>query len=77
MRVTVNGKPIDVSAAPDDSLLRAIRERLELTGTKVGEVGLPPTGGAIGNAVAALTGVRMRRLPVTPERVLAALRERA
>jgi isoquinoline 1-oxidoreductase subunit beta len=43
----------------------------------IGEVGLPPTGGAIGNAVAALTGVRMRRLPMTPPRVLAALREGA
>jgi isoquinoline 1-oxidoreductase beta subunit len=43
----------------------------------IGEVGLPPTGGAIGNAVAALTGVRLRRLPMTPDRVLAALRARA
>jgi isoquinoline 1-oxidoreductase beta subunit len=43
----------------------------------IGEVGLPPTGGAIGNAVAALTGVRLRRLPMTPDRVVAALRERA
>jgi isoquinoline 1-oxidoreductase beta subunit len=40
----------------------------------IGEVGLPPTGGAIGNAVAALTGARVRRLPMLPERVLAALR---
>ncbi len=36
MRVTVNGKPMDVSAAPDDSLLWVIRERLKLTGTKFG-----------------------------------------
>jgi len=40
----------------------------------IGEVGLPPMGGAIGNAVAALTGARVRALPMTPERVLAALR---
>jgi isoquinoline 1-oxidoreductase beta subunit len=42
----------------------------------IGEVGLPPTSGAIGNAVAALTGVRLRHLPMIPERVLAALRSR-
>jgi isoquinoline 1-oxidoreductase beta subunit len=40
----------------------------------IGEVGLPPTSGAIGNAVAALTGARVRHLPMIPERVLAALR---
>jgi isoquinoline 1-oxidoreductase beta subunit len=40
----------------------------------IGEVGLPPTSGAIGNAVAALTGARVRRLPMTPDRVLAAMR---
>jgi isoquinoline 1-oxidoreductase alpha subunit len=36
MRVTVNGKPMDVAASPDDSLLWVIRERLKLTGTKFG-----------------------------------------
>jgi isoquinoline 1-oxidoreductase alpha subunit len=36
MRVTVNGKPMDVSASADDSLLWVIRERLKLTGTKFG-----------------------------------------
>jgi aerobic-type carbon monoxide dehydrogenase small subunit (CoxS/CutS family) len=41
MRLTVNGKPVDVAAEPDHSLLWVIRERL------------------------------------MPERVLAALRERA
>lgn len=40
----------------------------------VGEVGLPPTGPAIANAVARLTdGVRLRHYPFLPERVLAAL----
>jgi isoquinoline 1-oxidoreductase alpha subunit len=36
MRLNVNGKPIDVAAQPDDTLLWVIREKLELTGTKFG-----------------------------------------
>jgi isoquinoline 1-oxidoreductase beta subunit len=40
----------------------------------IGEVGLPPLAPAIGNAVAALTGARLRELPMLPSRVLAALR---
>jgi isoquinoline 1-oxidoreductase beta subunit len=41
--------------------------------TGAGEDGLPLVGGAIGNAVAALTGVRLRELPFAPERVKGAL----
>jgi isoquinoline 1-oxidoreductase beta subunit len=37
----------------------------------VGEPPLGPIGAAIGNAFFALTGVRLRQLPMTPERVLA------
>jgi isoquinoline 1-oxidoreductase beta subunit len=40
----------------------------------MGEVGLPPIAPAIGNAVFVLTGARLRSLPMSPERVLAALR---
>jgi isoquinoline 1-oxidoreductase alpha subunit len=36
MRLTVNGKPMDVTADPDATLLWVIREKLELTGTKYG-----------------------------------------
>jgi isoquinoline 1-oxidoreductase alpha subunit len=36
MRLTVNGKSVDVAAEPDDSLLWVIREKLNLTGTKFG-----------------------------------------
>lgn len=38
-----------------------------------GEAAQGPTAAAIGNAIADATGVRMRDLPLTPERVLAAL----
>jgi isoquinoline 1-oxidoreductase subunit beta len=41
--------------------------------TGVGENGVPVVGGAVGNAVAALTGARLRELPFAPERVRAAL----
>ena len=40
----------------------------------IGEAGVPPTGAAIGNAVAALTGARLRRMPFLPDRVLEVLK---
>jgi isoquinoline 1-oxidoreductase alpha subunit len=36
MRLTVNGKPVDVTADPDERLLWVLREKLKLTGTKFG-----------------------------------------
>jgi len=41
-----------------------------------GEGSLVPVSPAVGNALARLTGVRVRELPLTPERVWRALRER-
>jgi isoquinoline 1-oxidoreductase beta subunit len=40
----------------------------------VGESGLPPAAPAIANAVHALTGARLRMLPMLPERVKAAIK---
>ncbi len=39
----------------------------------VGETGVPLTAAAVANGVAALAGIRLRHLPLTPDRVLAAL----
>lgn len=41
----------------------------------VGEIVLVPVAAAVGNAVAHATGVRVRELPLSPDRVLAALNE--
>jgi isoquinoline 1-oxidoreductase beta subunit len=43
--------------------------------TGVGQMATPLVAPAIANAVAQLTGVRLRRTPMTPDRVLAALKE--
>ncbi|MDQ3812972.1 MAG: hypothetical protein M3347_03370, partial [Armatimonadota bacterium] len=40
----------------------------------IGEPPIIAPGGAIANAVFNATGVRMRRLPLTPDRVLMAIR---
>ena len=42
--------------------------------TGVGQMATPLVAPAIANAVAQLTGVRLRRTPMTPDRVLAALK---
>ena len=40
----------------------------------IGETGLPPVAPAIGNAIARATGIRIQDLPITPEKILRALR---
>lgn len=42
----------------------------------VGETAVAPVAPAIGNAVADALGIRLRELPLTPDKVLRALRER-
>ena len=40
----------------------------------IGELGIPATAPAVANAVFNASGARVRRIPLTPERVLAALK---
>ncbi|MFF7640656.1 hypothetical protein [Streptomyces canus] len=42
----------------------------------IGEIGIVGTAAAIGNTVFHATGVRLRELPLTPDRVLSGLRKR-
>lgn len=81
-RISVNAGSVDQSNFHDYPVLR-MHEMPELhvralssdgPPSGVGELGLATTGPAIANAVFATTGVRLRELPMTPERVLAALR---
>jgi isoquinoline 1-oxidoreductase subunit beta len=44
------------------------------TPTMVGELGVPVAGPAVANAFHALTGKRLRHLPMAPDRVLSALK---
>ena len=43
----------------------------------VGETGITPPLPALANAIAAATGARMRSLPMSPPKVLAALKAKA
>lgn len=52
-------------------------DRPDLAPTGAGEATTVPTAAAISNAIFDATGVRLRRVPFTPERVQAALRQRA
>ena len=80
-RITIRDGVVQQSNFHDYPLLRLadapdVRVKVISTDnapTGVGEAGLPPAAPAIANAVAALTGARVRQLPMLPERVLAAL----
>lgn len=43
----------------------------------IGEVGVPPTAPAVANAVFDATGIRFRRLPMNPARVLEAIKKKS
>lgn len=80
-RITISEGEIEQSNYYDYEILRANEvpeieihlEKSEHRPTGIGEVGTPMVAAAVSNAFHALTGKRLRHLPFTPERVLAAL----
>jgi isoquinoline 1-oxidoreductase subunit beta len=64
---------IRLSQVPDIEV-HLINSKEKLGG--IGEPGVPPTAPAVANAVFQATGARVRRIPLTPERILAALKEK-
>lgn len=66
----VNGNAQRLDLDPRTSLLDALRENLHLT---VGELGNCGANASVANAVFNATGVRVRELPITLEKVLAGL----
>ena len=80
----VNGNFADYTMATADAapeLRHAIVESIDPNGPfgakGASETAIVPTAGAIANAVYDAVGVRIHSLPITPEKVLAALREKA
>jgi isoquinoline 1-oxidoreductase beta subunit len=81
-RITIADGVVKQSNFHDYPLLRmadapAINVRVTSTDNPpggIGEVGLPPIAPAIGNAIYVLSGARLRSLPMSPDRVLAAMR---
>ncbi len=85
--VVENGKPVNCSFRdyqiptamdfPDVTPLfvEAAHEKGPFGAKGIGEPALAPTAPAIGNAVFDAIGVRIRDLPITPEKILKALKE--
>ncbi len=81
-RITIENGQVQQSNYHDYHVMRMaelpeIETRVLSTGNApsgMGELGLPMTGGAIANALFTLTGKRLRRLPLTADRVLEAMK---
>jgi isoquinoline 1-oxidoreductase beta subunit len=81
-RITLDGGVIQQSNFHDYEVMRMadvpeIHTKVISTDnrpTGIGEFALPLTGGAVSNAVMALTGKRLSHMPFTPERVQAVLK---
>ena len=83
-RITITDGVVDQSNYHDYPILRMtetpeVHVKILSTDnppTGIGETGVPLTAAAIANAVARLEGIRLRHLPLTPERVLQALQSK-
>jgi isoquinoline 1-oxidoreductase beta subunit len=61
-----------MSDVPEEIHIEFVKSAGKPTG--LGEIGNPWLGAAIANAVFSMTGKRLKHIPFTPERVLAALK---
>jgi isoquinoline 1-oxidoreductase beta subunit len=68
-----NYNEIRMNEAPEIEV-HLVRTRDKIGG--IGEPGLPPIAPAVANALFKATGVRMRRLPMTPENVMEAIKKK-
>jgi isoquinoline 1-oxidoreductase beta subunit len=68
-----NYDEIRMNEAPEIEV-HLVRTRDKIGG--IGEPGLPPIAPAVANALFKATGVRMRRLPMTPENVMEAIKKK-
>jgi CO/xanthine dehydrogenase Mo-binding subunit len=69
-----NGYPILRFGEVPDAIDIAVLDRRDQPSVGAGEAATSPIPAAIGNAVYDATGVRLRTIPLTPKRVLGALR---
>jgi carbon-monoxide dehydrogenase large subunit len=67
---------LDMPAAIESILVEMPHERGPFGAKTVGEAALVPTAAAIGNAIADAIGVHVTDLPMTPEKILKALRQK-
>jgi isoquinoline 1-oxidoreductase beta subunit len=64
--------PIRITEIPDIEV-HIVKSNDKIGG--IGEPGTPPLAPAVANAIFHATGARVRRLPITPERILEARRK--
>jgi isoquinoline 1-oxidoreductase subunit beta len=67
-----NYSPIRLSEIPDIEV-HIVKSNEAMGG--IGEPGVPPTAPAVANAIFNATGARVRRIPLTPESILAAMKK--
>jgi len=65
---------VDMTEVPDEIRIVMLNNRPDAPSRGAGEPGTRPVAAAIANALFDATGVRLRRVPLTPEAVLAAMK---
>ncbi len=65
---------VDITEVPDAIEIVILNNRVEARSRGAGEPATRPVAAAIANALFDATGVRLRRVPLAPEGLLAAMR---